>query len=365
MPCVPSLYAALLDEAERRPGWEPAAAIVAGEECGRGLVERHFGLLPGAALYNEYGPTEGTVWCTVHACRPEDGSRRVPIGRPVPGTRVYVLDATGGPAPAGVVGEAHVGGGGVARGYLGRPELTAEKFVPDPFSAEPGGRLYRTGDRARWRADGELEFLGRFDAQVKVRGFRIELGEIEAVLAGHPGVREAAVVAREDVPGQRRLVAYGVVEEGAEVSVSGLRSYLSERLPEHMVPGAFVVLERLPLNANGKVDRRALPAPEAGGEAEYVAPRTVVEELLCGIWEEVLGVEHVGVEDDFFALGGHSMLATRVAFRIQQTFGVEIPLRDLFETPTVAALAVSVEDGILLAMDDAEVAEGLMELGGV
>jgi amino acid adenylation domain-containing protein len=363
--CVPSLYAALLDEAERRPGWDPAVAIVAGEECPRGLVERHFGLLPGTALYNEYGPTEGTVWCTVHACRADDASRLVPIGRPVPGTRVYVLDAAGGPAPAGVVGEVHVGGGGVARGYLGRPELTAEKFVPDPFSPQPGARLYRTGDRARWRPDGELEFLGRFDAQVKVRGFRIEPGEIEAALRGHPAVREAAVLAREDAPGQRRLVAYGVVEEGAEVRVPELRTYLAARLPEHMVPAAFVVMETLPLTPNGKVDRRALPAPEAGGEAEYVPPRTVVEELLCGIWSEVLGVERVGVEDDFFALGGHSMLATRVAFRVQQTFGVEVPLRDLFETPTVAALALSVEDSMLLGLDDAAVEEGLMELGGV
>ncbi|HEV2736583.1 MAG TPA: phosphopantetheine-binding protein, partial [Longimicrobiaceae bacterium] len=197
------------------------------------------------------------------------------------------------------------------------------------------------------------------DQQVKVRGFRIEPGEIEAALGSHPVVREAVVVVRDDVPGERRLVAYGVVEEGAEISVGELRAHLSARLPEYMIPAAYVVLPALPLSANGKVDRRALPAPEQAAETEYVAPRTVVEELLCSIWAELLGVERVGVHDDFFALGGHSLLATRMAFRAMQSFGVEVPLRALFEMPTIAALAVALEDQMLLGLDDAEVAEGL------
>ena len=263
--CVPSLYAALLAEVERRPGWSPSVAIVAGEECPRDLVERHRRLLPGTALYNEYGPTEATVWCTVHACRDDDAARRVPIGRPVPGTRVYVLDGAGEAVPAGVAGEVHVGGGGVARGYLGRAAPTAERFVPDPFSPEPGARLYRTGDRARWRADGELEFLGRLDEQVKIRGFRIEPGEIEAALLGHAGVREAVVVAREDAPGGGRLVAYVVPEEGAEPSAAELRARLRSRLPEHMVPSAFVVLERLPLERQ-RQDRPARAARAGAGD---------------------------------------------------------------------------------------------------
>ncbi|HEX2081289.1 MAG TPA: amino acid adenylation domain-containing protein [Longimicrobium sp.] len=336
--CVPSLYAALLDEAERLPGWAPAAAIVAGEECPRDLVRRHFRRFPGAALYNEYGPTEGTVWCTVHGCRDEGGPRPVPIGRPVPGSRVYVLDRTGAPVPAGVAGEAHVGGGGVARGYLGRPSLTAERFVPDPFAPEPGARMYRTGDRVRWLPGGELEFLGRIDHQVKIRGFRIEPGEIDAALRQHPGVRDGAVLVREDAPGKKRIVAYVVGDADAEA----LRAHLRQRLPDYMVPGAFVALDALPLTPNGKLDRSALPAPALQAGA-YVAPRTETERVVAQVFATLLGIENVGAADDFFSLGGHSLLATRVVSRVGDALGVELPLRALFEHPTVQALAAAAD----------------------
>jgi acyl carrier protein len=257
--------------------------------------------------------------------------------------RLYVCNALGSPQPAGVPGELLIGGAGVARGYLGRAGLTAERFVPDPFGGEPGARLYRTGDRARWRADGALEFLGRLDQQVKIRGFRIEPGEIEAVLSAHAEVREARVIVWEDAPGETRLVAYVV----GGVDADELRAHLRRSLPEYMVPAAFVPLEALPLTPNGKLDRKALPAPEyAAGAGRYVAPRTPTEEVLAGIWAEVLRLERVGVEESFFDLGGYSLLATRVVSRVRERFGVELPLRAVFEHRTVAGLArVLVESG--------------------
>ncbi|HEX8904580.1 MAG TPA: condensation domain-containing protein, partial [Longimicrobiaceae bacterium] len=261
------------------------------------------------------------------------------IGRPFDNVRAYVLDEWLNPVPVGVPGELYAGGAGVARGYLNRPTLTAEKFIPDPFGAEPGARLYRTGDRVRWRADGVVEYLGRLDEQVKVRGFRIELGEIETVLRRHPGVADCAVIAREDTPGDRRIVAYVVGTAEPEE----LRPHIRRSLPEYMLPAAFVRLEQLPLSPNGKVDRKALPAPEFAGDERYVAPRTPAEELLAGIWAEVLRVERVGVHDSFFELGGHSLLATRVVSRVREVFAVELPLRALFEGPTVAELALAVE----------------------
>ncbi|HYR07693.1 MAG TPA: condensation domain-containing protein, partial [Longimicrobium sp.] len=254
--------------------------------------------------------------------------------------RVYVLDAAGRPAPVGVPGELYVGGVGVARGYLGRAATTAERFVPDPFSAEGGARLYRTGDRARWRADGAIEYLGRVDFQVKVRGFRIELGEIEAVLRGHESVTDCVVVARAEA-GETRLVAYIV----GGVEAEALRAHVRRSLPEYMLPSAFVFLDTLPLTPNGKLDRKALPAPEYAADADrYGAPSTPVEEVLAGIWAEVLRLERVGVHDSFFDLGGHSLLATRVVSRVRELFGVELPLRALFEEPTVAELAGRVEE---------------------
>jgi acyl carrier protein len=261
----------------------------------------------------------------------------------------------------GVAGELVVGGAGVARGYHGRPRLTAERFVPDP--ARPGGRRYRSGDLARWLPGGELDYHGRADQQVKVRGFRIEPGEIEAALLGHPAVRAAVVVAAADGDGERRLVAYLVAAPGAELPAVGeLRAWLGERLPEYMVPGAFVGLPALPLTANGKVDRRALPAAGGAGLAAavaYAAPRTPTEEALAGLWREVLKVERVGVDDDLFDLGAHSLLAVRLIARIRDTFGVELPLRSLYEAPTVARLAVLV---VQLRAERAEGAEGLESL---
>jgi amino acid adenylation domain-containing protein len=302
----------------------------------------------GVRLANTYGPTEATVVATLAelqgreeaATLPDQPLPPVPIGRPVPNGRVYVLDGEMRPLPVGARGELYVGGAGVARGYLGRPELTAERFVPDPFAAEPGARLYRTGDVARWRRAGELEFVGRADEQVKVRGFRIEPGEIEDLLLRHPGVRDAVVAAREDEPGRTRLVGYVVPREQAP-SAAELRRHLAAELPEYMVPAAFVVLDGLPRTGSGKVDRRALPAPDApGAPAEsYVAPESEAERRLAEIWAEVLRVERVGTRDDFFALGGHSLLATQVVSRVRQAFGAELPLRALFEHPTVTELA--------------------------
>jgi amino acid adenylation domain-containing protein len=282
-----------------------------GEALSLDLVARLREAAPRAAVYNGYGPTEATVNSSIFRIgESEDaGWPVVPIGRRSAKNALYLLDRTGRLVPFGVGGELHVGGLGVARGYLGRPDLTAERFVPDPFGSSPGGRLYRTGDLARYLPDGMLAFLGRIDNQVKVRGFRIELGEIEAALVALAGVREAVVLAREDAPGDRRLVAYVV----GDAPAGALRQALQERLPAYMVPAAFVATAALPLTPNGKVDRKALPAPEWQSAAEsYLAPRTPVEEVLAGIWAELLGLERVGAADRFFDLGGHSLLATQV-----------------------------------------------------
>jgi amino acid adenylation domain-containing protein len=333
---VPSAIAALLKSGGIPSGvrtvnlaGEPLRAELVDALYARGGIER---------VYDLYGPSEDTTYSTWTLRR---AGGPTTIGRPISNTRAYVLGAALQPMPAGVPGELYLGGRGLARGYLGRPGLTAERFVPDPFSSEPGARLYRTGDRARWRADGTLEYLGRLDAQVKVRGFRIELGEVEAALRRNPGVTDCVVLAREDAPGDRRLVAY--VVGGADADA--LRAHLRQSLPEYMVPGAFVALEALPLTPNGKLDRKALPAPDlASAEETYVAPRTPVEEVLAGIWAEVLRLERVGVEESFFDLGGHSLLATRVVSRIRAVFGVELPLRALFEGPTIAEMAGRVEE---------------------
>ncbi|MCP4663075.1 MAG: non-ribosomal peptide synthetase, partial [bacterium] len=304
--------------------------------------------LKAARLVNAYGPTETTITATsfrVPDIAPEAICRpRVPIGRPLPNRWLGILDRQGIPVPIALPGELCLGGEFLARGYLKRPALTAERFVPDPWSVEPGCRLYRTGDLARRRPDGGVEFLGRIDGQVKVRGFRIELGEIEAVLAACPGVRESAVVARESgrTAGDRELVAY----LAGESSVREVRTFLEQRLPPFMVPAAWVLFELLPRLPNGKIDRTALARldlPEALGSGEgFVPPRNPTEELLVGIWEEVLaGGARVGIHDDFFELGGHSLLATQVISRIRDYFAVDLPLFALFETPTPAGMAAS------------------------
>ena len=308
----------------------------------------------GVRLVNTYGPTEATVVATL-ADLPADADegtaspRHVPIGRPIRNTRAYVLDPRGEAVPVGVPGELYLGGGGVARGYLDRPDLTAERFPPDPFGPEPGARVYRTGDRVRFLADGTLEFVGRVDQQVKLRGFRVELGEIESAIGEVPGVAEAVVVAREEEPGNPRLVAYLVPEAGAEVSVADVRTALRAELPGYMVPAAFVVLDAFPLTRNGKVDRRSLPAPEAAARAEakaalHAAPRNDVERAIAAAWQEVLGVEEVGLDDNFFDLGGHSLLLARVRSRLAGKFRREVSVVVLFRYPTVRSLAEYLSD---------------------
>lgn len=347
---VPSMLRAVLDEPEIKGCSSLKKVISGGEVLPIELQERFFAWSD-VELQNTYGPTETSIDVTFWVCRPENefGSRQqvVPIGRPIANTQIYILDSGLHPVPIGVPGELCIGGVGLARAYLKRPDLTAEKFVPNPFSEKPGARLYKTGDLARYLPDGNIEFIGRLDNQVKIRGFRVELGEIEAVLGQHSAVREAVVVAREDTPNNKRLVAYIVPSQSPAPVAGELQRFVKEKLAHYMVPSAFVFLDMLPLNPTGKVDRRALPAPDASRPdlaGAFVAPRNSVEEILAGIWAELLKIESVGIHDNFFDLGGHSLLATQVMSRIAKVFHVELPLRSLFERPTVAALAGCIEE---------------------
>lgn len=342
--CVPSLYREIL--AGARPGelGSLVRVILAGESFAADLLADHHALLPGTALFNEYGPTEATVWSTVSPLRSDATATPNVIGRPIAGTRVYVLGPLMRPVPLGDTGELYIGGAGVARGYGRRPGMTSEKFVPDPFAHEPGSRLYRTGDLARYLSDGSLQFLGRVDEQVKIRGHRVELGEIESVVSGHPGVAESAVTAREQ-EGSRRLVAYFVARQPGAPSEAELRAFAQARLPDHMVPSAFVRLDGLPRTPAGKTDRAALPKPGKRRESgETLAPpRSVVERAIARVWGDLLHAERLGVHDNFFLLGGDSLLATQAISRLRRTFGAEISLRDLFDAPTIAGLAERLE----------------------
>jgi hypothetical protein len=298
---------------------------------------------PGLHIVNGYGPAETTIFSTAYA-QIEDKPRNTPIGRPIANTRIYILDRQGEPVPVGVTGEIYVGGAGVARGYWNRPELTAERFLPDPFVEDGQARMYKTGDLGRWLADGNIEFLGRDDFQVKIRGFRIELGEIESRLGEHAGVQEAVVVAREDSAGDKRLVAYYTAVGQQPVGAEALRAHVAGKLPEYMVPAAYVRLEKFPLTPNGKLDRKALPAPEGDAYVirQYQPPQGAVEEILADIWAELLQVDRVGRHDNFFELGGHSLLAMRVVERMRHA-GLRADARALFATENLADLALLFE----------------------
>ncbi len=341
---VPSQYAVLL---ETRPESFDSvrATVLAGELLPPGLVAEHFRRMPGVALFNEYGPTEATVWASVHRVSEEDGeASRVPIGRPVPGARIRLLDKQFNPVPPGVPGELWIGGGGVARGYVNRPAMTAERFLPDPFSDEPGARLYRTGDLAKYRPDGSIEFLGRADTQVKIRGFRIELSEIENVLLRHPLVAEAVVTVLDDQPGGPRLVAYVVPVVGRVLAQETLIKHVLGQVPDYMVPSAFVTLERMPLTRHGKIDLKALPVPEAGAADEFVEPQTQLEAEIAETFAELLGVSKVSATGDFFALGGNSLLVARLSAQLSRRHDVSLPVEQIFRVPTVTGVAQAIEE---------------------
>ncbi|MFF1309171.1 amino acid adenylation domain-containing protein, partial [Streptomyces sp. NPDC058307] len=336
---VPSMLEAFVAEPTAARCGSLRRVVCSGEALGVAVQERFFEVFgPEVELHNLYGPTEASIEVTGWRCVPGQPGGVVPIGVPVANTRVYVLDPRLRPVPAGVAGELYLAGVQLARGYVGRPGLTAERFVASPF--EVGERLYRTGDVARWSAAGQVEYLGRVDDQVKIRGFRIEPGEVQVVIAAHPQVAQAALVVREDSPGEMSLVAYVVPETGASGLEPAVRRFAAERLPEYMVPSAVVVLDELPVTVNGKLDRKALPAPDLLTAGPGREPATVQEELLCGAFAHVLGVEAFGVDDDFFRLGGHSLLAMRLVSRIRTVLGVELPLRTLFEASTPAELAL-------------------------
>jgi amino acid adenylation domain-containing protein len=355
---TPTTWQMLLDA-----GWSGSATlkvICGGEALPRALAEELLSRC--ASLWHMYGPTETTVWSSILKLEPGDGPA---LGGPIANTRFYVVDANRQPVPIGVPGELLIGGEGLALGYHNRAELTEEKFVQDPFSMGSRNRLYRTGDLLRWRETGTLEFLGRIDQQVKLRGFRIELGEVEAVLDGHPDVAGAVAIVREDSPGDQRLVAYVVPADGASALAEPLRRLCKTKLPPYMTPSAFVHLDAFPLTANGKLDRKALPAPDGSRSAvttAYVAPQTPVEQTLASIWCEVLGVERTGLDDDFFDLGGHSLLAVRMLARTQESFGASLQLSRVFEHSTLRELAAAVAADMTDAADADELASLLTEI---
>ncbi len=336
MQATPATWRMLLEA-----GWagDPRLKILIGGEAVPQALASQL-LQRSASVWNVYGPTETTIWSTLSKL--QIGQSTVTIGRPIGNTEVFILDKFLQPVPIGVAGELHIGGDGLARGYLRRPDLTAEKFIAHPFNPDSDARLYKTGDLVRYLPNGNIEFLGRIDHQVKIRGFRIELGEIESVLRQHSGINETVVVAREDTPGDKRVVAYFVPANGAAPTAGELRSFLKEKLPEYMLPSVFVMLKSMPLTPNGKVDRRSLPAPvqaELAPQATFAAPRDSVESRLVQIWEAVLGVRPIGVKDNYFELGGHSLLAVKLMSRIAQAFGKTLPTATLLQAPTIEQLA--------------------------
>jgi amino acid adenylation domain-containing protein len=363
MQATPATWRMLVEAGWRGGAGERLKVLCGGEALSRELAAQL--LERGGEVWNLYGPTETTIWSGAH--RLQHAEEHVPLGQPLANTRFYVLDVDLNPVPVGIYGELHIGGDGLAHGYVNRPELTAARFIPDPFGALPGGRLYRTGDLVRYHDDGSLEFAGRLDYQVKVRGFRIELADIETALNQHESIREAVVVVHRGTTEDKRLVAYVVAEDEAHApGVAELRAYLKERLPEYMIPSAFLFLRRLPLTPNGKIDRRALPAPDASRpdlEAPYVAPETFIEQRLAAIFTQVLGLERIGLHDNFFELGGDSLLAAQLVARARQAFDIELLLRDLFWRPTIAELSLVIEEAFILHLEEVsdEEAERMLE----
>jgi amino acid adenylation domain-containing protein len=361
MQATPATWRILLES-----GWQGSSRLKA--LCGGEALPRELAALlltRCKELWNMYGPTETTIWSTVS--RIESADEPILIGRPIANTTIYILDENLHPVPIGVPGELHIGGDGLAGGYLNREELSSEKFIASPFSSESDTRIYKTGDLARYKADGRIECLGRLDHQVKIHGFRIELGEIEARLSENPAVRKNVIMAREDSPGEKYLAAYIVPESGMETSIQELQRYLHGFLPDYMVPAAFEILDELPLTPNGKIDRRALPVPRGfrrNREIVFEAPRTPLEETIAGIWEEVLGAANIGIRDSFFSLGGHSLLATRVVAKLSASdFALEVPVRYIFEYPTISDLADAVMLDMMSAEEDASMAEMLDAIG--
>ena len=344
---LPSLYGLILETEDIQKIASLCTIIVAGEACLRALVDRHNECLPSTTLFNEYGPTEATVWSSVYNCQFIGERNSVPIGRPIANTQIFILDSHLQPVPVGIPGELYIGGAGLTQGYLNRPELTDEKFIQNPFANKPTSRLYRTGDLARYLPDGNIEFLGRTDHQVKIRGFRIELEEIEATLRKYPAIQDVVVITREDIPGDKRLVAYVVSQLEEEFQIGELRRFLKEKLPDYMIPAAFVPLDVLPLTPNGKVNRNALPIPDLTRlepQETFVAPQDDLELQLAKIWEQFLGVRPISIRDNFFDLGGHSVLAVRLFAQIGKVFGKDMPLATLFQAPTIEQLANILRD---------------------
>ena len=351
---VPSHLQALLQSEEATKLLPRKYLITGGETLTPKLLEKIESLNPACEVLNHYGPTETTVGSLTLKLKDYDWKKSqltsVPIGRPIQNTQVYVLDQNLEPVPVGVTGELYIAGAGVTAGYLGQAEKTSERFLKNPFVTDPEAKMYRTGDRARYLEDGNIEFLGRGDDQVKIRGFRIELGEIESALARHASIKQAVVIAREDEQGDKRLLAYVVKHREAtaagDVSGEDLRTYLKQQVPDYMVPQAVVIVPKIPLNANGKIDRQTLPEPEQAQQKTYVAPRTATERTIAEIWAEVLRREKdmIGIDDNFFDLGGHSLMATQVISRVRERFAADVPVRAMFDQPTIGRLAKIVDE---------------------
>jgi natural product biosynthesis luciferase-like monooxygenase protein len=338
--CTPSTARQLSYDPEFFDAIGAVNRLLVGGEALPPVLAGELGRATSGSIHNMYGPTETTIWSTSDTV--EDSAERITIGRPVANTEIYLVDRKLGPLPVGIAGNLFIGGQGVVRGYLNSPDLTADRFIPDEFSGRIGSRLYATGDLARYLPDGKIEYLGRADQQVKLRGHRIELGEIEAALDSHPDVLQSAVILQEDARGDKRLIAYAVFEPGTSLTVSAMREFLKDRLPDYLIPAALMQLDVMPLTPNGKIYRKGLPVVvEIKGERERALepPRNRVEEALSWMWAEILGVEEVGIHDDFFESGGHSILASQLVSRVRETFHIELSLRTFFDAPTIARLA--------------------------